>query len=344
MAAALANRAMGAIVGSAVADAAAQPLHWVYDLQKLQGILAQDPNPEFRSESANPFYRRQTGQQSCYGDQAFVLLESLSDCGGLNVEDLTQRTLKFFGPGSEYDTPVNDPYRDRSGPRPQLPIDGPWRHGSLKSFLKNVDAGKEETGCETDFQIDGIAKMAPVVAFYAGKPDMLEKVEQAIRVTQNSDECVAETLAAARILEHFILNGPDSNVLDKVLDQLKDPNRKQPQDLDRAVIGHIHQVKENLSKTPQQLIPSRTTWLDDLSGLPGAFQAALHGVLTATSYEQAVRDTMSCGGCTCSRGSFIGACLGAQVGLEGIPASWASKTLRYNSVLEHAKKITKHHQ
>lgn len=61
---------------------AAQPLHWVYDLQRLEGILAQEPSPEFRSESANPFYRRQTGQQSCYGDQAFVLLESLSECGG----------------------------------------------------------------------------------------------------------------------------------------------------------------------------------------------------------------------------------------------------------------------
>lgn len=33
-----------------------------------------------------------------------------------------------------------------AGPRPQLPIDGPWRHASLKSFLKNVDAGKEEMG------------------------------------------------------------------------------------------------------------------------------------------------------------------------------------------------------
>jgi len=49
------------------------------------------------------------------------------------------------------------------------------------------------------------------------------------------------------------------------------------------------------------------------SGLPGAFQAALHGVLTASGYEQAVRDAMSCGGCTCSRSSFIGACIGAQV-------------------------------
>ena len=54
------------------------------------------------------------------------------------------------------------------------------------------------TGCENDCQIDGIAKMAPVVAFYAGKPEMLEKVEEAIRVTQNNDTCVAETLAAAR--------------------------------------------------------------------------------------------------------------------------------------------------
>lgn len=256
MATALANRALGAIVGSAVADAAAQPLHWVYDQQKLRGVLAENPNPEFRPESLNPFYRRETGKQSCYGDQAFVLLESLSECGGLDVDDLKKRTLKFFGPGSEYDTPVNDPYREKGGPRPQLPIEGPWRHGSLKSFLKNVDAGKEETGCETDLQIDGIAKLAPIVAFYAGKADMLEKVEEAIRVTQNNDACVAITLAAARFLEHFILNGADPKVLDSVVNQLNDPNRKHPQDLDKAVVGHILQVKENLSKSPQELIPT----------------------------------------------------------------------------------------
>jgi len=61
---------------------AAQPLHWVYDLQKLSVLLSKSPQPEFHPESANPFYRRNTGQQSCYGDQAFVLLESLSECGG----------------------------------------------------------------------------------------------------------------------------------------------------------------------------------------------------------------------------------------------------------------------
>nr|NP_001180427.1 selenoprotein Jb [Salmo salar] len=342
MAMSLADRALGAIIGSAVADAAAQPLHWVYDLDKLDGFLNEAPTPEFRPKSANPFYHRDTGNQSCYGDQAFVLLESLSECGGLNVNDLRKRTYNFFGPRSEYDTPVNDPYRDRSGSRPQLPIEGPWRHGSIKSFMKNMDAGKEETGCETDFQPDGIAKLAPIVALYAGKPDMLEKVEEAVRVTQNNDACVAETLAAARILEHFILNGPDEKVLDSVLDQLTDPNRKQPQDLDKAVVGHIYQVRENLSKAHQDLIPSV---FPNSCGLPGSFQAALHGVLTAKEFDQAIRDTMVCGGCTCSRSSFIGACLGAQIGLQGIPNSWKTKTLRYNSLLEHGKKVTeRYHQ
>lgn len=54
------------------------------------------------------------------------------------------------------------------------------------------------TGDENDCQMDGVAKLAPIVAFYAGKPEMLEKVEAAVRVTQNNDACVAETLAAAR--------------------------------------------------------------------------------------------------------------------------------------------------
>lgn len=49
-----------------------------------------------------------------------------------------------------------------------------------------------------DCQIDGVTKIAPVVAMYAGRPEMLEKVEKAIRVTQNNGICVAVTLAAAR--------------------------------------------------------------------------------------------------------------------------------------------------
>lgn len=183
------------------------------------------------------------------------------------------------------------------GPKAVLPIDGPWRNVSLKAFLKNVDAGKEESGktnesqnftkwhliyyiqcfntvvylfqgCDVDCQMDGVTKLAPVVAMFAGRPKMLEKVESAIRVTQSNDMCVAVTLAAARwggsgddvfrfclkqreilnlvmsvceirFLEHYIVKGPDPGALDAVLAQLNDPNRKSPQELDRAVICKV---------------------------------------------------------------------------------------------------------
>lgn len=256
MALSVADRAIGAIIGAAVADAAAQPMHWIYNPDKLKEVLSDlEPCPEFRPQSANPFYRRTTGEQTCYGDQAYVLLESLSQCGDINVEDLTRRFYEFFGPGTVYDLPLNNPYRKKGGPKAVLPIDGPWRNASLKAFIRNVNAGKEETGCDVDCQIDGVTKIAPVVAMYAGRPEMLEKVEKATRVTQNNDLCVAVTLAAARFLEHFILNGPDPSALGAVLAQLNDPNRQSPQELDRAVIAHISQVKDNLTKTSQQLIP-----------------------------------------------------------------------------------------
>lgn len=34
---------------------------------------------------------------------------------GVNVEDLTKRFHEFFGPGTVYDLPLNDPYRKKGG-------------------------------------------------------------------------------------------------------------------------------------------------------------------------------------------------------------------------------------
>ena len=88
-------------------------------------------------------------------------------------------------------------------------------HDKTETYLVETDLTDVyvfAAGCENDCQIDGIAKMAPIVAFYAGKPDMLEKVEQAVRVTQNNDACVTETLAAARSVGFPIQTQKTTNV------------------------------------------------------------------------------------------------------------------------------------
>lgn len=46
--------------------------------------------------------------------------------------------------------------------------------------------------------MDCVVRIVPVVALYAGHPDMLEIVEHVIETTQNSDTSIAVGLAAAR--------------------------------------------------------------------------------------------------------------------------------------------------
>ena len=59
-----------------------QALHWVYDVDKLQGILTGVSEPEFMDQHHCPFYRVETGGHGPCGDQAVVQLQSLADCKG----------------------------------------------------------------------------------------------------------------------------------------------------------------------------------------------------------------------------------------------------------------------
>ncbi|KAL8598181.1 hypothetical protein ACOMHN_043252 [Nucella lapillus] len=74
--------------------------------------------------------------------------------------------------------------------------------------------------------------------------------------------------------------------------------------------------------------------------LPGSFQSALHGALTGEDYSSAVRGTIRIGGCNASRSGFIGACMGAGNGPDGVPESWRQRTHSYPEILDLAKQLT----
>ena len=59
------------------------PIHWVYDIAKLDEILSGHKNPEFIPKFHCPFYTLPVGSNSCYGDQAYALLTSLVENKGL---------------------------------------------------------------------------------------------------------------------------------------------------------------------------------------------------------------------------------------------------------------------
>lgn len=247
-------RRAAAVLGALAADAAAQPLHWIYDDNKLKAIVGDREDVEFWQPSHNPFYRIPVGKQTCYGDQLLVVLESLVEQKGVNCEALKTATCKRFGPGSAYDNTENARYivgrEDKINVKRTLPIQGPWRHASIKHFLSNMEAGKENPGSELDDQIDCVLRMIPACALFAGRPEMLDRVEDVLRVTQDSDMSVAVGLAAARILEQFILHGSERGmaaVVDQVVGDLGDKHRQNPQGLDLAVAGQLKKVSQALT-------------------------------------------------------------------------------------------------
>jgi len=236
------DRVLGFVLGALVGDAAAQPLHWIYDEQKLaaatQGI---ESTPEFATPSRNPFYSIPTGSFTCYGDQLYVVLESLAETGGkLDTRDLADRLNKHFGKGSTYDIPD----------RKNTPISGGWRTHSMTHFCESYEEGKrppQSMGDPADEQSDGLIRLIPLVAVYAGKEDMLDKAEEVIALTQTNELAVATGLAVARIYEKYLLSPAGTpvdveKILHELIETLSDPHHKKPHASDPLIVEFIQQA------------------------------------------------------------------------------------------------------
>ncbi|XP_077987053.1 crystallin J1A-like, partial [Glandiceps talaboti] len=331
-------RAISAIVGAYVGDAAAQPLHWVYNLSDLDKAVEGYDNPEFRKPSANPYYTIATGRVSAYGDQAVVLLESLVACNGLNIDDYCERLIKNFGPGSEYDNSENDTFIQKSGVQSAYPIQGPWRPFIIKHFLANLEQKKSPTGSETQVDMHAVAVVPPLVAKYAGQPDLLDKVKSVIEVTMLHEENIAIGLAATRLLEQHVLHGCDGKAVQKVIEILKSDDRKNPTDKDCEVAKNLEEVLEYTTASNREAGKKFGIMCD----IPGAFKTAVHALISLPDYKSAIRATILAGGCNASRAGFIGACKAAQNGLECIPEEWKKETCQYDKVLELATNLVQY--
>ena len=63
-----------------------------------------------------------------------------------------------------------------------------------------IDAGKGiDAAAQDDSQAHGIIKVPILVARYAGHPELLAKVEEAVRVHQSNDVSIGASLAVAKV-------------------------------------------------------------------------------------------------------------------------------------------------
>jgi ADP-ribosylglycohydrolase len=159
------------------------------------------------------------------------------------------------------------------------------KDGALKTFVENIKAGKTYPECgANDSQAMFNMKVVPVTCLYApGKPELKQKVEEAIRVHQNNNVAVAFGVASACILERALLTGslPDASYVESldVDQQVKDAWNKAAKfsELEPLMLQMSHEAMKGKEDSPLYDLYARSC------AMPGTF------VLQAFSFKRLVR-------------------------------------------------------
>ena len=130
-------------LGATVADAAARPLHWVYNQKKLLNYIKGKKDFTFLKKNKSPFYNIKTGKVSGYNEIGQVMFKTLLD-DNKNIEKRFKKNiLKNFGPGSIYWKNLGLRAKYRKVKDWRGIIKGPWIHQNIIETVKNIKAKKK---------------------------------------------------------------------------------------------------------------------------------------------------------------------------------------------------------
>lgn len=333
---AVTQRKISAVFGAAVADAAARPLHWVYDNNALQSYIKDTPEaPEFYPKSMSPFYSLPTGETSCYWDIAESTLDAMSNFQGNHYKynAICDALITNFGPGNpNYDMDAREEYMEK---RRRGAIDGPiigkWFHGSIIEFLNkyNNGIGSKPFGGPKIKETDGFCANLPLICKYYGTEEFEHITVEVVKTFTTWPTAVTHGIVASKIIGHLVQSGSQYNVLD-----IKSEIAEEHPEVLRSISAVEEVIEHKMDHTRAVNYVFGSPCYN-----PGSFQGALHAVLTSKSYPEAIRKTIRAGGCNCSRSMFAGAMCGATYGIDGIPLDWIERTTGAERILRKCLKV-----
>ena len=152
-------------MGATVADAAARPLHWVYNQKKLSIYIKGKKDFSFLKKNRSPFYDIKTGKVSGYNEIGQVMFNTLLE-GHENIEKRFKKNiLKDFGPGSKYwkNLELRSKYKKVKDWRGM--IKGPWIHQNIIEAVKNIKLKKKISGGVKVNESDGFCAALPLFLY-----------------------------------------------------------------------------------------------------------------------------------------------------------------------------------
>ena len=304
-------------LGATVADAAARPLHWVYNQKKLKKYIKGKKDFAFLKNNKSPFYNIKTGKVSGYNDIGQVMFKTLTE-GHENIQERFKKNIiKNFGPGSIYWKNLNLRAKYRKVKDWRGIIKGPWIHQNIIETVQNIKSYKKLTGGKRVNESDGYCAALPYFLYGYGFNN-LKKIISIVTVSKIS---LKYALAKFNLID-LALKGSKDPIKDFTLKHKKNSYFK-------SVVKDIEEVRK-LKKKSHPLIVKK---LGMACSYPGTFNSSIHSIINSKSYKDAVLKTIKAGGCNCSRVNFIGAYFAALKGLNSIPKVWIKKTFVAKKIL-----------
>ena len=305
-------------LGATVADAAARPLHWVYNQKKLLSYIKGKKDFTFLKKNKSPFYNIKTGKVSGYNAISQIMFKTLLEDNRNIDERFKKNIIKNFGPGSIYWKNLNLRAKYRKVKDWRGIIKGPWIHQNIIETVRNIKSKKKLTGGKKVNESDGYCAALPYFLYGYNLKDV-KKIISTVTVSK---------ISLKYALAKFYL-------IDLALKGCRDPINEfmkifKKNSYFKSVVEDIKKVKRLKSK-PHPLVVKK---LGMACSYPGTFNSSIHSIINSTNYKGAILKTIKAGGCNCSRVNFIGAYFAALKGLDTIPKSWIKKTDLAKKILE----------
>ncbi len=284
------EKARAAVLGGFVADSLALGAHWIYDTDRIDREIGRVDR--LMAPPAGSFHSTKTlGQFTHYGDQMLVLLESLDEENGFDLNGFNRKWQALF-----------DAY------------DGYVDHATKETLRRLQDGSPVDQAGSTSSDLSGASRTAAMVYHCGNDAIGFSNAARAQASMTHNHPSVTESAAFFADVISGVLKGQrPTTAIQAVLSERFD---REP------FTGWVGRGLQSAEENTRQAIRSFGQMCDAEAGFPGV-------VHLVAKYEDRfevglVENTMA-GGDSSARGILFGAVVGAHLGMSAIPNHWLSE-------------------
>jgi len=300
----MSDNAHAMVLASFAADSLSLGVHWIYNtnvIDKKWGRVEEYIKPE------RPTYHptKDLGEFTHYGDQTLLLLKSIADTSGFDLNHFADQWQQFF---NSYDG-----YFD----------------GATKDTRENFAAGKgptESASASNDFA--GAARIAPLAYCYRNDLERLvDSARSQTALTHGNQEVVESAEFFSRVVFKVLQGESPTAAIKRTL---KEGFDREP---------YSKWIEEGFSTINKD---TRQTMLDfgQMCEIEAAFPCVIHLI---TKYEDDLKEGLienaMAGGDSAGRGLMVGMVLGAHLGGAAIPPKWLSDLKSHQEIVDLLNRI-----